>query len=236
MGVGEALGRDRRPGAQIAEPRERGVVPQHTPAAARDEERNDDRAVVLPEIEVVALEIEEPDLVFAEPVQRLALGGRPLLPHVLRVLAHHDSRHDRPAALLEQRRAARVEERDPAARQIDARFELRRGERRGAARLGEVERRALALLRLRGQALADEERLVLRVGDAHNVGGADLQLQEPVAETHHHTVGHALNGRRGAGTGGPLTGALRTGAPDDSGKQHDQANDSTHGSLLEGRR
>ena len=77
--VEEALGGDGLELAQIAEPRERGVVPQDAPAAAGDQERDDQRAVVLPEIEVVALQVEEPQLVFAEAVERLVGMGEPFL-------------------------------------------------------------------------------------------------------------------------------------------------------------
>ena len=71
MGVEEPVGRDRRQLAQIAEARERGVVPQDAPAAAGDQEGDHQRAVVLPEIEVVALEVQQAELVLAEAIERL---------------------------------------------------------------------------------------------------------------------------------------------------------------------
>ena len=54
----QAVGGDRYERPQVAEAREREVVPQHAVAAARHQERHDDVGVVLPEIEIVALDIE----------------------------------------------------------------------------------------------------------------------------------------------------------------------------------
>ena len=181
------------------------------------------------EIEVVALQVEEPELVLAEAVERLVGLRDPLLPHVLRVLAHHDRRHDGAAALFlfEDRRAGRVEERHPARAEVDARAELGGGERRRAGLLGHVPLRAVAALRRRRQALAGEEGLVLGVGDADHVGRADLQLQQAVADVNDEAVRHPLDvaarGHR-VGEGRPARGGV-CGA---GNEQHEEPGDA-HG-------
>src|SRR4029079_7522233 len=121
---------------------------QDAPAAARDQERDDDGAVVLPQVEVVPLEVEQPILLPAEAVNRLVRAGQPLLWNVLGALSLDDRRHDGAAAvlLLEDGSAGRVEERHPTRGEIDADPEPGRGERRRARVLGQIELRAVAAL------------------------------------------------------------------------------------------
>ena len=61
------------------------VVPEEPPPPGRDQEGHDDLAVVLPEVQVAAGEVEEAILVLAEAVERLALGA-------LELLADHERR------------------------------------------------------------------------------------------------------------------------------------------------
>ena len=61
------------------------------------------------------------------------------------------------------------------------------------ALLGHVPLCAVAMLRRRRQALAGEEGFVLCVGDADHVGGADLQLQEAVADANEEAVRDPLD-------------------------------------------
>ena len=68
-GVAERVGRDRRKRPEVAKAGEGRVVPQHPVAAAGDEERDDDVGVALPEVEVVALEIDDAELQLAETVE-----------------------------------------------------------------------------------------------------------------------------------------------------------------------
>ena len=75
--------------AQIAEAREGEVVPQNAVAAARHQERHDDVRVVLPQVEVVTLDVEDANLPLAEAIERLIGIRLPLLAHMERLLALH---------------------------------------------------------------------------------------------------------------------------------------------------
>ena len=70
VGVVEIGGGDGGEGAQIAEAGEGGVVPQDAVAARGDEEGHDDVGVVLPEVEVVSLDVGDAELHLAEAVER----------------------------------------------------------------------------------------------------------------------------------------------------------------------
>ena len=89
IGVVEVGGRDGDEGAQIAEAGEGGVVPEDAVAARGDEEGDDDVGVVLPEIEVVALDVGDAELHLAEAVEGLVGLGVPALLDVECVFALH---------------------------------------------------------------------------------------------------------------------------------------------------
>ena len=86
------------------------VLPEDAVAAARHQEGDGDRRVVLPEIEVVALDVRDPELVLPEAVERFVLR-RPRLPHVRGLLALHGRGLERPLRLGDDRRARAVERR-----------------------------------------------------------------------------------------------------------------------------
>ena len=56
---------DRHKRPQIAEAREGQVVPEDAVAAARDQERHDGAGVVLPQVEIVALDVDRAELLLA---------------------------------------------------------------------------------------------------------------------------------------------------------------------------
>ena len=109
--VDEAVARDGHDVLGRAEPQVRRVVPQHAPPAAAHDHRNDDLAVVLPEIEVSAAQVEEPVLVLAEPVEPLVRARLEGLAHLVRRLTLERDATERLAAargLAQQRPAVGV--------------------------------------------------------------------------------------------------------------------------------
>ena len=95
--VNQAIGGDGLKFAQVAEAREGKIVPQHAVTAARHQKRHDDVRVVLPQIEVLALDVNDADLPLAEAVKRFVGVRFPLLAHVERLFALHFGGRDRPA-------------------------------------------------------------------------------------------------------------------------------------------
>ena len=107
-----------------AEAHVRRVVPEEPPAPGRDQEGDDDLAVVLPQVQVAAGQVEQAVLVLAEAVERLAEGALELLADHERRLAEGRHRGEGlPAArlLAQQRPAGLVFERHLAGAERDPR-------------------------------------------------------------------------------------------------------------------
>ena len=189
--VEELPGRDGLPRSQVAEARVGRVVPEDAVAAAGDEERHDHRRVALPEIEVVALEVEETELLLAEAVERLAVGRPPLLPDVESLLALHLGRHQgAPALLLDENLfAPRVEERHLSRAEVHADLHLRCGQRRLAPGVGALDLHRLAATHAGGEARAGEEGGVAGEGHAYHVVGTEGHLQVAAADRENEAIG-----------------------------------------------
>ena len=157
--VEEPVRRDGSPLAQVAEAGVRRVVPEDAVAAAGDEEGHDHGRVVLPELEVVPLHVQQAELVLAEAVERLVLVLVPLLAGVEGLLPLDLGRHERAPALLldEDRRALRVEERDPPRGEVHADLHLRGGEGRLPAGVGALDADRVAPADAGGEARPVEE-------------------------------------------------------------------------------
>ena len=199
--VEQAGGRDGLPGPQVAEARVGRVVPEDAVAAAGDEEGHDHGRVALPEVEVVALEVEKAQLLLSETVERLAVVFGPLLPHVERPLSLHVRGLERPSAvpLSEHHLAPRVEERDCAGPEIHPDLHLRRGESRPSPGVGTLDTNGLAATQARGEARPAEERGVAGVGHAHDVLGAEGNLQLTAGDRQIEDGGALRAGRQGGG-------------------------------------
>ena len=168
---------------QVAEPGVRRVVPEDAVAAAGDEEGHDHGRVVLPELEVVPLDVHQAELVLAQAVERLVLVLVPLLAGVEGLLPLDLGRHERAPALLldEDRRGPRVEERDPPRGEVHADLHLRGGEGRLPAGVGALDADRVAPADPGGQARPVEEGGLWREGHAHDVVGAEGHLQVAAA-------------------------------------------------------
>ena len=191
---------------QTAEAGARGIIPQDSITAARDQEGHRHLCVALPEIEVVALDVHEAELVLAETVQRLIRIRLPLLAHLPRLLPLYcGGRQHPPARFLGKDALTRcVEERHDAGRQFDPHFEFRGVEHRRVVRSRQGPRRHRAVPRHHGHARTGEERPVLRIGHADNVVRPDFDLESGVAERDDDSVSHLFGGagiqpRRDAG-------------------------------------
>lgn len=112
--------------------REGRVVPKDAVAAAGDQKGHSVGSIVLPEIEIVALDVEQPELVFSQAIQRLIGIRLPLLLHVERLLALYlGGRNDAAAVLLRENGLARgIKEADRARSEIDTDRKPRGGDRR----------------------------------------------------------------------------------------------------------
>ncbi len=197
---------------ELAEARERGVVPEDAVTAARDQERNEDLGVVLVEIQVGVGEIDQIELVLAEAVERLAACALPTLGHRERRLAPAQPLlHLVPAVALgedrlRRRSRLRVVERHRPLGQGDAHDERGGGDALAGGLVGDRERRRHAALAGGGQRRARKERRIARVGDTHDVVGAHADLEEAVADRQHRPrhrrrVGHHQR-RSGGARGG----------------------------------
>ena len=182
--VEEPVRRDGSPLAQVAEAGVRRVVPEDAVAAAGDEEGHDHGRVVLPELEVVPLHVHQAELVLAEAVERLVLVLVPLLAGVEGLLPLDLGRHERAPALLldEDRRALRVEERDPPRGEVHADLHLRGGEGRLPAGVGALDADRVAPADAGGQARPVEEGGVAGESHAHDVVGAEGHSQVAAAD------------------------------------------------------
>ena len=121
------------------------VVPEEPPAPGRDEEGNDDLAIVLPEVQVAAGEVEEAILVLAEAVERLALGALELLAdHERRLAEDLHGGEGLPAArpLAQQRPPGLVLERHLAGAERHPRRQPRRAQDGRAGLLARLEVRS----------------------------------------------------------------------------------------------
>src|SRR5690349_17161041 len=119
------LSGDRLERPDVAEFRRRGIVPEQPVAAAGHDGRDVDDGVALPEIEIVALDIELAFLALAQTVQGLVRVGLPDLLDVMCRLALDLCRFDvAPAARFREDHAAvPIGERDDAVG-ADCRAEL----------------------------------------------------------------------------------------------------------------
>ena len=140
VGVVEVGGRDGGEGAEIAEAGEGGVVPEDAVAARGDEKGNDDVGVVLPEIEIVALDVGDAELHLAKAVERLIGLGLPLLLDVECVFALDGGGLQRAAArgFGEDGAARGVCEGDGAGAAVDDDLQFGGGEDEGGGTLGEL--------------------------------------------------------------------------------------------------
>ena len=163
--------------AQVAKSCQRHVVPQQPVSAARHQHRDDDADVVLPEIEVVTLDVHEAELLLAEAVEGFRRAREPLLAHVERALALHLRGAEAARRLGENRPAGGVEEPDGARGARDAHPQRGRSHRHRLRRRGNRPRGAAAALRRGDQRRAVEERAVRCIRDPDDVVGADLDLQ-----------------------------------------------------------
>ena len=123
----------------IAELRRRRVVPEQTVAAARHDHRDVDDGIALPEVEIVALDVQLAFLTLAESVQGFVRARLPELLNVVGLLALDSRGLDAPAAgrFGEDRSSAAVGKRDGAVASHHH-TKLRRAER--DARVGRIER------------------------------------------------------------------------------------------------
>ena len=140
VGVVEVGGRDGDEGAQIAEAGEGGVVPEDAVAARGDEEGHDDVGVVLPEVEVVSLDVGDAELHLAEAVEGLVGLGLPSLLDVECLFALDGGGLQRAAAggLGEDGTACGVCEGDGAGVAVDDDVQFGGGEDEGRRAFGEL--------------------------------------------------------------------------------------------------
>jgi hypothetical protein len=101
---------------RAAEARQRRVVPQDPVAAVRDQQRDEDLAVVLAQLEVGPFDVDQPLLMLTETVEALAVVRLPLLAHVMGDLPGDGGRREGPpaGALGQDRPAGGVRERHRA--------------------------------------------------------------------------------------------------------------------------
>ncbi len=107
-GIHQAAGGDGHKFAQIAETREGEVVPQNAVAAARHQEWHNDVRVVLPQIEVIPLDIEDANLPLAEAIERLVGIRLPLLAHMKGLFTLHFGRRQGPGRFSQDGLAAGI--------------------------------------------------------------------------------------------------------------------------------
>jgi len=181
--------------AQIAEARVRGIVPENTVAAAGDEEGNDDVGVALPEIEIEAAQVDDAELALAEAVERCAGSGVPLLTDVKSLFALDLGGRERAAAgrLGENWLTGEVEEGDAPRGKIEPDLKLRGEQRHGDWVFREFPRGRFPRRRDGHEAFPREERGIVGLHDAHDVGGAELHFQLRVVASDDHAVTEALH-------------------------------------------
>jgi hypothetical protein len=152
---------------------------------------------VLPQVEVVALDVEEPVLVLAQAVERFASTRLPFLPDVQRLLALDIHRFERPTLglLCEHDLAQPIEEREPPGRAVHPHLEGTGREHGLCLRGDDLEGRLLAALGLGHPGLAREEGRLLREEHADHVGRADLELQSARGQGQQQAVGPPLGDR-----------------------------------------
>ena len=112
--------------AKIAESRKRSVVPKNPVAAAGNQKRHNISPVVLPKVQIIALDVQQPQLIFSQSVQRLVCRSLPSLLYMECLLAlHFRGRNRSPAVLLsEDRLALSVEKSDRSGSQVHSHLEL----------------------------------------------------------------------------------------------------------------
>ena len=196
--------RNRLERAKIAEAGVGCVVPEDAIAAARHQERHHRGAIVLPEVEIIALDVHQAEMVLDQAVQRLTRGRLPPLPDVKGLHALDLGRLDHAAAghFGENRASPGVEERNRPGREVHAHLEPRRRQRhRATRRLGCPGRR-----RVRRpdhhEAGQLEKGAVLRGRNANDIVRANFHFQHGVADGDDHAVGHPLRLRGGGQRGG----------------------------------
>ena len=147
-------------------------------AAARHQHRDDDADVVLPEIEVVALDVHEAELLLAEAVERL-VGARAATAGARGTCARPAPPRGRGCVLASVRigRPAESRNRTAPVGARDAHPQRGRSHRHRLRRRGNRPRGAAAALRRGDQRRAVEERAVRCIRDPDDVVGADLDLQ-----------------------------------------------------------
>ena len=211
IGVVEVGGRDGDEGAQIAEAGEGGVVPEDAVAARGDEEGDDDVGVVLPEIEVVALDVGDAELHLAEAVEGLVGLGVPALLDVECVFALHGGGLQRAAArgFGEDCVARGVCEGDGAGVAVDDDVQFGSGEDEGRRPLSELPAGGEGGIGNNVERGAAEEIGGARKGHADDAVGEELDAEIAGVEVEGEAVGLAVHLRRRCRSGWRRLGCMK---------------------------
>ena len=184
-------------GAEIAEAGEGGVVPEDAVAAAGDEEGDDDVGVVLPEVEVVTLDVGDAELHLTEAVEGFAGLGLPLLLDVECVFALDGGGLDDSAAggFGEDGTTRGIGEGDGAGAAVDDDLEFGGGEDDGCGAFGELPTGGHGVVGNDVDGGAAEEAGGFGEGDADDGVGEELDAEIAGVEMEDEAIGLAVHSR-----------------------------------------